>query len=120
MVCEVPMTRLRRVLCASDFSKASAKANDVPLTVLHVMTPFVPIVPEQYVSGELLEQLNADARRVSRRRLASVTTKARKAGVRAVGLIVEGDPARGIVRAVRSLFAGRSLRFACLESTVQF
>ena len=31
-----------------------------------------------------------------------MTAKAKKAGVRAVGLIVEGDPAREIVRAGRS------------------
>lgn len=106
------MTRIRRILFASDFSRPSAKAlataltlakaNGVPVTVLHVMTPYVPVVPEQYVSGELLERLNADARRWSRRRLTSVTDKAKKAGVRAVGLMVEGDPAREIVRAAKS------------------
>lgn len=106
------MTRVRRILFASDLSKASAKAfatavslaktNHATLTVLHVSVPFMPVVPEQYIGGATLDQLNADARRWSQRQLAKLAEKAKKAGVRAVSLIMEGEPARQIIRAARS------------------
>ena len=52
------MARMRRILFASDFSKASAKAFATAVTlakaihaevmILHVLVPFTPLVPEQY------------------------------------------------------------------------
>jgi len=106
------MTRVRRILFASDFSKASAKAfatalalakaNRATLTVLHVIVPFTPVVSEQYIGGTTLDQLNADARRWAQGQIGKLTDKAKKAGVRAVGLMLEGEPARHIVRAARS------------------
>jgi len=106
------MTRVRQILFASDFSKASAKAfatalalakaNRATLTVLHVTVPFMPVVPEQYIGGATLDQLNADSRRWAQRQLAKLTEKTKKAGVRTVGLMMEGEPARQIVRAARS------------------
>ena len=106
------MARLRRILFASDLSKASAKAfatavalaktSRATLTVVHVSVPFMPVVPEQYIGGTTLDHLNADARRWAQRHLGKLTDKAKKAGVRAVGLMLEGDPARQIVRAARS------------------
>lgn len=60
------------------------------------------MVPEYYMGGATLDQLNAEARRWSQQRLAALTEKAKKAGVRATGLMVEGDPARQIVRVARS------------------
>jgi nucleotide-binding universal stress UspA family protein len=106
------MTRFRRILFASDFSKTSAKAfatavtlakaNRAQVTILHVVVPFLPMVPEHYMGGATLDQLNAEARRWSQQRLAALTGKAKKAGVRATGLMVEGDPARQIVRVARS------------------
>lgn len=106
------MTRVRRILFASDLSKASAKAfattvalaktSRATVTILHVVVPFMPMVPERYIGGATLEQLNTEARRWSQRRLATLTDRAKKAGIRAVGLLVEGNPAREIVRAARS------------------
>ena len=106
------MIEIRRILFATDFSKASAKAlaaagtlakvNRAEVTILHVVTPFVPTVPEQYVAAEALDQLNLETRRWSQRQLAKLTDKARKSGIRAAGIILEGDPAREIVRAARS------------------
>lgn len=106
------MTRVRRILFASDLSKASTKAfatavalaktNRATLTILHVSVPFMPVVPEQYIGGTTLEQVNADARRWSQRQLTKLAEKAKKAGARAVGLMMEGEPARQIVRAARS------------------
>jgi hypothetical protein len=95
---EGSMAGMRRILFASDFSKASAKAfatavalakaNHADMTILHVLVPFTPLVPEQYIGGTTLDQLNADARRWSQQQLAKLTDKAKKGGVRAGGLIV--------------------------------
>lgn len=106
------MSAMRRILFASDFSKASrkafttavamAKANRAALTIVHVIVPFTPIVPEQYLSAETWEQIDNEAKRVSRQQLRRVMARARKAGIRVVGLLQEGDPAQQIIRAARS------------------
>ena len=106
------MFRMRRILVASDFSKASrkafatavamAKANRATLTILHVVIPISPIVPEQYLNTPTWEQIDRQTRDWSRRQLEKLTREAKKAGVRAVGLLRDGDPAVQIVRAVRS------------------
>lgn len=106
------MARLRRILFASDFSKASnkafttaltmAKANRAMLTILHVIVPFAPIVPDQYINAETWAQIDSQARRWSQQQLARLTAKGRKAGIRVAGLLLEGDPAQQITRAARS------------------
>jgi len=108
----VLMTPMRRILFASDFSKASAKAfatavtlakaNRATVTILHVIVPFVLFTSEDAMRGDTLEQLSIETRRWSQQQLAKLTAKAKKTGIRAVGLIVDGDPARQIVRAARS------------------
>jgi universal stress protein A len=110
------MARFHRILFASDFSKASskafttaltlAKANRATLTVLHVIVPFSPILPEQYINTATWEQIDSQARRWSQQQLAKLKEKARKAGVRVVEVLLEGDPAQQIVRAARSKRAG--------------
>lgn len=77
------MSRMRRILFASDFSKASgkafttavtmAKANRATLTILHVIVPFVPIIPEQYINTDTWEQVDRQARRWSQRQLGKLT-----------------------------------------------
>jgi nucleotide-binding universal stress UspA family protein len=106
------MSQLRRILFASDFSKASrkafttavsmAQANRATLTILHVILPFVPAVPEQYINTDIWEQIDRQTRQLSQRQLVKLTARAKTAGVRAVGLLREGDPAQQIVRAARS------------------
>ena len=103
---------MRRILFASDFSKSSrkafttalsmAKANRATLTILHVILPFMPIVPEQYINTATWDQIDRETRRWSQQQLKRLTTKAGKAGVHAIGLLVEGDPAEQITRAARS------------------
>jgi nucleotide-binding universal stress UspA family protein len=62
----------------------------------------MPVVSEEYISGTTLEQIDADARRWSQQQLTKLTDKAKRAGIRAVGMMAEGEPARQIVRAARS------------------
>ena len=106
------MKRIGRVLFATDFSKASGKAFTTAmaltkatrstLTVLHVIKPFTPITPEQYIATETWEQIDRQGREWAKRALAKLVGKAKKAGVRATELLVQGDPARQIARVARS------------------
>ena len=106
------MAAMRRILFASDFSKASrkafltavamAKANRAALTIVHVVVPFTPIVPEQYLDAQTWEKIDTEARRWSQQQLRKLTDRAKKAGVRTVGLLLEGDPAQQTIRAARS------------------
>jgi nucleotide-binding universal stress UspA family protein len=99
-------------LFASDFSKAAgkafttaialAKANGSSLTILHVIRPFTPIMPEQYIGTQTWEEIDLQGRQWAKKELARLAAKAKKAGVRATGLLVDGDPARQIVRTARS------------------
>jgi universal stress protein A len=106
------MTRIHQILFATDFSKASgkafttavamAKANHATLTVLHVIVPFTPIAPEQYINTQTWEQIDRQARRWSVEQLRKLTARGAKAGVRVVSILREGEPAREIVRAARA------------------
>ena len=106
------MRRIRRILHATDFSRAStaaltwavdmAKANRARLTVLHVMAPPSLALPgEGYVSPALYESLESSARAAAQKRLNAVLARARAAGVRARGLLLEGVPHELIARAAR-------------------
>ncbi len=106
------MAAFRRILFASDFSKASSKAfaaaialaktNRAPLTILHVLAPMTPVTPDQYIGPETWQQLDAEARRWTARKLADLTARARKAGVRVAVLHADGNPAKHIVRIAKA------------------
>jgi nucleotide-binding universal stress UspA family protein len=106
------MAQMRRILFASDFSKASgkafaaavamAKANHAALTIVHVVVPFTPIVPEQYILTATWDAIDRQARRLSKTQLGRLIRKAQQAGVRAAGAVLEGDPAQQILKAARS------------------
>ena len=106
------MTRIRRILCASDFSKTSgkalmsaidlAKANRARLTIVHAHVPIVPLVPEQYLEASTWDRVDTETRRWAERQVEKLVEKARKRGVRASAMMVTGDPAQQIVRMARS------------------
>ena len=106
------MTRLRRILFASDFSKASgkafatavmmAKSNRAALTVLHVIAPLAPVSPDQYIGPETWRELDQEARRWTKRKLAALTANAAKQGVKVTTLTADGSPAQQIVRVAKS------------------
>jgi nucleotide-binding universal stress UspA family protein len=105
------MKRIHHVLYATDFSATSrraldtamalAKSQKATLTIVHVLAPIV-LVPEQYLDAVTMDRLQKQARQWSTRQLASVATRAKKAGVRASVLLREGDASDQIVRACRS------------------
>jgi nucleotide-binding universal stress UspA family protein len=106
---------MRRILLASDFSRASrkafatavkmAKANRATLTIVHAFAPLMPVAPDQYVGPETWEQIDVRERRRVRHQLAALVRKAKEAGVRAVGLTVDGNPAEQINRTARNKHA---------------
>lgn len=106
------MSRLRRILHPTDFSSASsaafaravamAKAERAQLLLVHVLAPPLPIAGEGYVSTKVYEDLEASARAYGRKRLTALETRARKAGVKAVTVLLDGVAHDQIARAARS------------------
>ena len=106
------MSRIRRILHPSDFSRASsaafaravdmAKANRAELLLVHVLAPFVPMVGDGYVAPKVYEEIETSARAQAQKQLDLLVAKARKAGVRAQSLVLEGVPHEQITRAARS------------------
>jgi len=106
------MSRFRRILHASDFSRASgaafrsamelARPSRALLTIVHVYTPLIPMMGESYATPQVYDRMLADVRAGAQRQLDRLVAKARKAGVRAKGLLLEGIPHERIVRAARA------------------
>jgi universal stress protein A len=106
------MKRIRRLLYATDFSDASrpafaaavsmAKSLAARLTILYVIPPVVPAVPELYLDAVTFDQLDKQARRWSARQLEKLNARATRAGVRVTPLLRDGDAADQLVRACRT------------------
>jgi len=108
----------RAILHATDFSSASrpafAKAVDMarreraPLLITHVMTPAMPMMAgDGYIAPTTWEAIEQGYRRASQKKLDALVRRAKAAGVRVRGLLVEGTPAAdAIVRAARARRAG--------------
>jgi universal stress protein A len=103
---------MRRVMMASDFSPASraafaravelARANRATLLLMHAVTLPPPTLGGEYIPPQTWERIDAAARAAAQKQLAALVAKARRAGVRAVGLIMTGSPHEVIVRAARA------------------
>ena len=106
---------MRNILFASDFSKASrrafttaiktAKTSGATLTIVHVIAPFVPIGPDQYVGVDTWEELEEQSRKWATRHLGRLAARAKGAGVRVRTVLGEGQAAREVTRAARKLHA---------------
>jgi nucleotide-binding universal stress UspA family protein len=106
------MSRIRRILHPSDFSRAStaaftkavemAKTNRAELLVIHVLSLVIPIVGDGYVSPQVYDEIEARARSEARKQLDRLVARAKKAGARAMSLLLEGVPHVQITRAARS------------------
>ncbi len=106
------MSRVRRILYPTDFSKGSgaafkraielAKADRAQLLLVHVLAPVVPIAGEGYISPQVYDDIETSGRRNAQRRLAALQAKAKKPGVRATTLLLEGVAHEQIIRAVKS------------------
>jgi nucleotide-binding universal stress UspA family protein len=106
-------TAPRRILHPSDFSSASrrafakavemAKSSRAELVIVHVMAPLVPLAGEGYISPAAYEQMAASSKTWATRKLDALVAKAKRAGLRARGLLVDGTPHEQIIRAAKSL-----------------
>jgi nucleotide-binding universal stress UspA family protein len=106
------MKRIRRVLYATDLSAASrrafttalamAKSLRARLTIVYVMAPVIPTVPEQYFDAMTLDHLERQARQWSLQQLNRLADRARKAGTTARTELRRGDAADQIVAVAKS------------------
>lgn len=106
------MSRIRRILHPTDFSKASApadkravemaKGNRAELLLVHVLAPAVPMMADGYISPKVYEDLANATRADGQKRLAGLVRKAKQAGSRARGLLLDGVPHERIAQAARS------------------
>jgi nucleotide-binding universal stress UspA family protein len=106
------MSRIRRILHPTDFSRASsaafrravdmAKGNRAELLLVHVLTPSVPVVADGYVSPQVYEDMANAARAYGQKHLDALVRKAKQAGARVRGLLLEGVPHERIAQAARS------------------
>jgi nucleotide-binding universal stress UspA family protein len=105
------VSRIRRIVYASDFSRASrpaftkavdlAKAYRAELVVLHVLSIVPPVIEDGYMAPRVWEELEAGARAAAQTQLDRLVVKARKARLRVKGLVVLGSPYEDIVRAAK-------------------
>jgi len=106
------MSRIRRILHPTDFSRASAaafkravdmaKGNRAELLLVHVLSPSLPIVADGYVSPQVYEDMASSARAYGKKHLDALVGKAKRAGARVKGLLLEGVPHERIAQAARS------------------
>jgi nucleotide-binding universal stress UspA family protein len=106
------MTVFRRILYATDFSRASrpafakaieiARANGAELLIAHVLPSVGPLGAEGYVAPRVYEEMEEAVRRGAQKRLNSLLERAKKARVRHKGLLLDGFPAGEIARAAKA------------------
>jgi nucleotide-binding universal stress UspA family protein len=108
------MRAIRRVMFASDLSPASraafrkavelAKASRAALTIVHVRAPVIVTSAGEptYVDARLWQEADAASRRASQAQLDRLVAAARKGGVRASGLLLQGMPTQRLVQAARA------------------
>jgi nucleotide-binding universal stress UspA family protein len=106
------MPKLRHIVYATDFSRASAAAftwavdlareHRARLAVVHVQTPVMPITGEGYIPPDTYEKVEASLRVQNEKQLARLVAKARRAGVRAEGVLATGTPHDQIVRVAKA------------------
>jgi nucleotide-binding universal stress UspA family protein len=102
----------RRVLHPTDFSTASAaafakavemaKAGRGELLLVHVMNPVIPVPGDGYISPKVYDEIAASTKAWGQKQLAKRLAKAKAAGVRARGFLLEGVPHEQIVRIAKS------------------
>jgi nucleotide-binding universal stress UspA family protein len=108
----------RTILHATDFSSASrtaftkavemARREHAPLLITHVMSPPMPMMAgDGYIAPGTWEGIDRAYRKASQKKLDAVVRRAKRAGARARGLLLQGTPAADtIVRAARGRHAG--------------
>ena len=78
-----------------------AKRNHATLTILHVIAPVIPMSADQYTAFDAWDDIEKQSRAWAQRELDKLTATAKKAGVRAVGVLADGGATREITRAAK-------------------
>jgi universal stress protein A len=109
------MKVFRRILHATDFSKASrpalakaialARQNRTPLLIAHALPPLVVTVGEGFVSPGTYDVIDRSARQHASKQFKARVGRAKRAGVRATALLLDGTPQEQIPRAARRVHA---------------
>jgi nucleotide-binding universal stress UspA family protein len=105
------MNPVRRILVGTDFSPASrpavrrametARESGAALWIAHVVAPPPPLTAEGYVLPRFYDDMSAAIRAEAEKRLKALLAVARKSGVRAQGLLLNGVPHEALNRAAR-------------------
>ena len=107
------MKRIRRILHATDYSKASeralqeavdfAKQNEAELLVVHVIQPAVPYVAgEDIGAAELYVKLEESTKQEAQRSMNKLVQRLERLKVKAKTLLLRGIPADQIVKAAKN------------------
>lgn len=107
------MKSIRRILYATDFSRASRKArdkavelardSDAELLVVHVIVPTTAYISEQEFGGaELYARLEESAKREAESAMKKVMADLAKRKVKATSLLLRGSAHDQIVKAAKS------------------
>ena len=107
------MSRIRTIVHPTDFSRASrpafkravemAKDRRARLFVVHVLAPAVPMMTgDGYVSPTVYEDMEAAARAGAQKQLRRLAEQAKRSGVRARPILLEGIAHERIAQAARS------------------
>jgi universal stress protein A len=70
--------------------------------IAHVMTPPLPMLGDGYVSPTTWDEIERSYRKASQKKLDAAVARAKAAGVRARGMLLQGLPHEQIVRAARA------------------
>jgi nucleotide-binding universal stress UspA family protein len=107
---------VKRILHATDFSAASARAfrtalawaqrERAELRLVHVLSPPAPVLEDAYMSARTWQATQDAARRDAERRLQALVRRATRAGLRVSRSLVTGIPFQQIVREAQRSRAG--------------
>jgi len=110
------MATSKRIIYATDFSKASeraldeavrlAKQNNAEILVVHVIEPVPYVAGEEFASGEIYAKLEETSKREAQASLAKLMQRLKKMKVRAQSLLLKGSAHDQIVKAAKSKKAG--------------
>jgi nucleotide-binding universal stress UspA family protein len=105
--------RIRRILHATDYSKASeralqeavdfAKQNNAEMLVVHVIQPVVPYVAgEDIGAAELYVKLEESTKQEAQRSMNKLMQRLERLRIKAKSLLLRGIPADQIVKAAKN------------------
>lgn len=102
----------RVILHPTDFSPASraafaraiteARADGAELLLVHVLSTAMPFIGDEHMSPQIYTEMQRSMQAYGQQQLAKLVAKAKAAGARVRGLLLEGTAADAIVRTARS------------------